>query len=148
MLQFSPQGERYQNWDHLHFLAELFLPMLLLLLSCKVSDSLWPHRWKPTRHPRPWDSPGKNTGVGCHFLPQCVKVKWLSRVPLLATPRTAAYQAPPSMGFSRQEYRSGSPLPSVLWSAKSNWKWKQQAFGTWLFSSIPKHISRVQDQTT
>ena len=41
-----------------------------------------------------------------------VKVKSLSRVRLLATPWTAAYQAPPSMGFSRQEYRSGVPLPS------------------------------------
>ena len=41
-----------------------------------------------------------------------VKVKSLSRVPLLATPWTAAYQAPPSMGFSRQEYWSGVPLPS------------------------------------
>ena len=41
-----------------------------------------------------------------------VKVKSLSRVRLLATPRTAAYQAPRSMGFSRQEYWSGVPLPS------------------------------------
>ena len=41
-----------------------------------------------------------------------VKVKLLSRVPLLATPWTAAYQAPPPMGFSRQEYWSGLPLPS------------------------------------
>ena len=43
-----------------------------------------------------------------------VKVKSLSRVQLLATPRTAAYQAPPSMRFSRQEYWSGMPLPSPL----------------------------------
>ena len=43
-----------------------------------------------------------------------VKVKLLSRVRLLATPWTAAYQAPPSMGFSRQEYWSGLPLPSPL----------------------------------
>ena len=43
-----------------------------------------------------------------------VKVKSLSRVWLLATPWTAAYQAPPSMGFSRQEYWSGLPLPSYL----------------------------------
>ena len=43
-----------------------------------------------------------------------VKVKSLSRVQLLATPWTAAYQAPPSMGFSRQEYWSGVPLPSPL----------------------------------
>ena len=64
--------------------------------------------------PRPWDSPGKNTGVGCHFLLQCMKVKVnsLSHVRLLATPWTAAYQAPLSMGFSRQEYWSGVPLPS------------------------------------
>ena len=41
-----------------------------------------------------------------------MKVKLLSRVQLLATPWTAAYQAPPSMGFSRQEYWSGVPLPS------------------------------------
>ena len=41
------------------------------------------------------------------------KVKSLSRVWLLATPRTAAYQAPPSMGFPRQEYWSGVPLPSL-----------------------------------
>ena len=41
-----------------------------------------------------------------------VKVKSLSHVQLLATPWTAAYQAPPSMGFSRQEYWSGLPLPS------------------------------------
>ena len=42
-----------------------------------------------------------------------VKVKSLSRVPLLATPGTTAYQAAPSMGFSRQEYWSGVPLPSL-----------------------------------
>ena len=158
-----------------------------------MSNSVGPHRRQPTRLPRPWDSPGKNTGVGCHFLLQCMKVKserdpidgslpgssahgifqarvlewaaiafsksytaaaaaikllqscpslcdpmdyslpgfsihgilqartlewvaisfsnackWkvkvksLSRVRLLATPWTAAYQAPPFMGFSRQ----------------------------------------------
>ena len=42
----------------------------------------------------------------------------LSRVQLLATPWTAAYQAPPSMGFSRQEYWSGLPLPSPSWQTK------------------------------
>ena len=40
-----------------------------------MSNSVQPHRWQPTRLPRPWDSPGKNTGVGCHFLLQCMKVK-------------------------------------------------------------------------
>ena len=40
-----------------------------------VSDSVRPHRWQPTRLPRPWDSPGRNTGVGCHLLLQCMEVK-------------------------------------------------------------------------
>ena len=130
-----------------------------------MSDSVRPHRRQPTRLLCPWDSPGKNTGVGCHFLLQCMKVKresevaqlcptlsnpmdcslpgssahgifqarvleWgaiafsggfcissvqsLSRVQLLATSWTVAYQAPPSMGFSRQEYWSGVPLPSLV----------------------------------
>ena len=39
-----------------------------------------PHRWKPTRLPFPWDSPGKNTGVGCHVLLQCMKAKSESEV--------------------------------------------------------------------
>ena len=122
-----------------------------------------PHRRQPTRLPRSWDSPGKNTGVGCHFLLQCTKVNSESEVtqscrtlsnpmdcsppsssvhgifqtrvlewvaiafsrktaaaaakspqlcPTRNNPMTSAYQAPPSMGFSRQEYWSGLPLPS------------------------------------
>ena len=135
------------------------------MFSCLiVSYSLGPHRLWPTRLLCPWNSPGKNTGVCCHFLLQCMKVKsesevakscptlcdpmdcsppgssvhgifqartlewvaisfsnvgkWkvkaklLSHVQLLATPWTAAYQAPPSMGFSKQEYWSRVPLPS------------------------------------
>ena len=45
-----------------------------------MADSVWPHRQQPTRLPRPWDSPGKNTGVGCHFLLQCMKAKSESEV--------------------------------------------------------------------
>ena len=45
-----------------------------------MSDSVQPHRRQPTRLPHPWDSPGKNTGVGCHFLLQCIKVKSESEV--------------------------------------------------------------------
>ena len=134
-----------------------------------MSDSVSPHRQQTTRLPHPWDSPGKNTGVGCHFflqcmkvkresevsqsyptpsdpmdcslpsssvhgifqagkstgvgchfLLQCVKVKSLSRVRRLAIPRTAAHQAPPSMGFSRQEYWSGAPLPSRCYNKDFN----------------------------
>ena len=83
-----------------------------------MSDSVRPHRRQPTRLLHHWDSPGKNTGVGCHFLLQCMKVKSESEVaqscPTIATPWTAAHQAPPSMGFSRQEYWSGVPLPSQI----------------------------------
>ena len=45
-----------------------------------MSDSVQPHRRQPTRLCHPWDSPGKNTGVGCHFLLQCRKVKSESEV--------------------------------------------------------------------
>ena len=45
-----------------------------------MSDSVRPHRRQPTRLCRPWDSPGKNTGVGCHFLLPCMKVKSESEV--------------------------------------------------------------------
>ena len=55
--------------------------LLLLLLSCfsRVRLCATP-RWQPTRLRHPWDSPGKNTGVGCHFLLQCMKVKSESEV--------------------------------------------------------------------
>ena len=94
------------------------LSSLLLLLLSRFSPVQLCATPETAAHqlPRPWDSPGKNTGVGCHFLLQCMKVKSerksLSHVRLFATPWTAAYQAPPSMGFSRQEYWSGVPLPS------------------------------------
>ena len=51
--------------------------LLLLLLSC---DSVQPHRWQPNRLLCPWDSPGKNTGVSCRFLLQCMKMKSESEV--------------------------------------------------------------------
>ena len=77
-----------------------------------MSDSVRPHRWKPTRLLCPWDSPGKNAGVGCICFSSAWKgkgkVKLLTRVLFLATPWTVAYQAPPSMGFPRQEYWSFS----------------------------------------
>ena len=59
---------------------EIAILLLVLLLSRFVSDSLRPHRRQPTSLPCPWDSPGKNTGVGCHFLLQCMKVKSESEV--------------------------------------------------------------------
>ena len=50
------------------------------LVTSVVSDSVRPHRRQPTRLPHSWDSPGKNTGVGCHLLLQCMKVKSESEV--------------------------------------------------------------------
>ena len=105
-----------------------------------MSDCLQP--LEPTSLLCPWDSPGKNTGVGCHFLLQCmkVKVKSLSRLWLLATPWTAAHQAPLSMGFSRQEYWSGVPLPSP-----SHWlewlKLKRKKTCKWVFSQVQKGMA-------
>ena len=86
----------FTNWFFPHygyFLASLnignfFLFKFMYLSYCYcycqvtsvVSDSVWPHIWQPTRLLRPWDSPGENTGVGCHFLLQCMKVKSESKV--------------------------------------------------------------------
>ena len=68
----------------------------------------------PSSHP--WDSPGKNTGVGCHFPLQCMKVKSKSEVVqsclTLRDPMDCSLPGSLSMGFSRQEYWSGLPLPS------------------------------------
>ena len=64
-----------------------------------------------------------------------VKVKSLSRVQLLVTPWTAAYQAPPSMRVSRQEYWSGVPLPSPLSNIKHKLKWwKERLLRLWTWT--------------
>ena len=83
------------GYDFYHF-------TLLLCCCCccqvasVVSNSVQPHRWQPTRPHRPWDSPGKNTGVGCHFLLQCMKVKSESEVaqlcPTLSDPMDCSLQ--------------------------------------------------------
>ena len=91
------------------------------LQSCPTLGN--PIDGQPTRLCHPWDSPGKNTGVGCHSLFQCMKVKMkgklLSRVRLFATPWTAAHQAPLSTGFSRQEFWSGLPFPSPMYESEN-----------------------------
>ena len=53
-----------------------------------MSDSVRPQRRQPTRLPHPWNYPGKNTGVGCHFLLQCMKVKSESEVAQLCPTRS------------------------------------------------------------
>ena len=55
-------------------------PCIFIAAAAKSLQSCLAHRWQPTRLPHPWDSPGKNTGVGCHFLLQRMKVKSESEV--------------------------------------------------------------------
>ena len=75
-----------------------------------------PHRLQPTRLRCLWDSPGKNTGVGCHFLLQCMKEKTEDEVaqlcPTPSDPMDCSLPVSSIHGFSRQEYWSGVPLPS------------------------------------
>ena len=76
-----------------------------------MSDSVLPQRRQPTRLPRPWDSPGKNTGVGCHFLLQCMKVESESEVaqscPTLSDPMDCS---PP-----------GSSIHGIFWATVLEW---------------------------
>ena len=70
-----------------------------------MSDSVRPHRRKPTRLLCPWDSPGKNAAVGCHFLLQCMKVKSESEVtqscPTLSDPMDCSLQGSSIHGISQ-----------------------------------------------
>ena len=71
---------RQEYWSGLPFPFLVIKGKIGLCCCCcciasVMSDSVRPHRRQPTRLPHPWDSPGKNTGVGCHFLLQCMKVK-------------------------------------------------------------------------
>ena len=78
-------------WHHVHVQSTFKREGRCQICCCcqvtsDMSNSVRPHRGQPTRLPRPWDSPGKNTGVGCHILLQCMKVKSESEVaPLCPT---------------------------------------------------------------
>ena len=69
-----------------------------------MSDSVPPHRRQPTRLPRPWDSPGKNTGVGCHLLLQCIKVK----------SKSEAAQSCPTLSYPMNCSLPGSNVHGIL----------------------------------
>ena len=89
-------------------------------LASVVSDSVWPHRWQPTRLRRSWDSPGKNTGVGCHFLLQCMKVKSESEVaqscPTLLDPMDCSLPGSSIHGiFQARVLEWGAIAFSVTW---------------------------------
>ena len=97
-----------------------------------MSNSVRPHRRQPTMLPRHWDSPGKNTGVGCHFLLQCMKVKSESQVaqscPNLSDPMDCSLPGSSVRGISRQEYWSGVPLPSLKNYSKPRQYIKKQRY--------------------
>ena len=92
----------------------------LCSILCDPIDS------SPRGFPRPWDSPGKNNGVGCHFLRQCMKVKSESEVAqlclTLSDPMDCSPPGSSVHGVSQaKEYWSGVPLPSLeltLWGIK------------------------------
>ena len=81
-----------------------------------------PHRRQPTRLPRPWDPPGKNTGVGCHFLPQCMKVKSESEVaqscPTLSDPMDCSPPGSSVHGIFQARGLEGVPGPSPTYGMR------------------------------
>ena len=89
----------------------LFLTLLSMIISAAAAaaKSLQlcptlcdPHRQQPTRLPYPWDSPGRNTGMGCHFLLQCMKVKSESEVAQLCLTLSNPMDcSPPGSSFHR-----------------------------------------------
>ena len=97
--------ERDDFWKSItHTVCQaLYWALLLLLSRSVVSDSARPQRRQPTRLPRPWDSPGKNTGVGCHFLLQRMEVKSESEVaqscPTLSDPMDCSLPGPSVHGI-------------------------------------------------
>ena len=96
-----------------------------VLCCCQVasvmSDFVRPHRQQPTRLPGPWDFPGKNTGVGCHFLLQCTKVKRESEAaqscPACSYPIDFSLPGSSVHGIFQARVLDGLPLPSPMYSA-------------------------------
>ena len=92
-----------------------------------MSDSVRPHRQKPTRLLHPWDSPGKNIGVGCHFLPQCRKVKSESAVAQLCPTHSDPLDRSPP-GSSVHGIFQARVLESLPWGRKESDKTERLHF--------------------
>ena len=93
-----------------------------------------PHRWQPTRLPGPWDSPGKNTGVGCHFLLQCMKVKSESEVaqlcPTVSDPMDCSLPGSSIHGIFQGRVLGWGAIAfciSYVWLFASSWTVAHQA---------------------
>ena len=92
-----------------------------------MSNSVRPHRWQPTRLPHPWDSPGKNTGVGCHCLLQCMKLKSESE----------AAQSCPTPIYPMDCSLPGSSVHGIFQARVLEW-------GAIAFSSLPPRFCLLQ----
>ena len=109
-----------------HTIAPLCSNPLLLLLLSRFSrvQLMQPHRRQPTRLPRPWDSPGKNTGVGCHFLLQCMKVKSEREVaqscPTLSDPMDCSLPGSPNPLVVPKLFRGTSKFLTMAYKAPHN----------------------------
>ena len=129
----AENGIQILQKDAFIFFSIWMLLLLLLLPSrfSRVSDSVRPQRWQPTRLRRPWDSPGKNTGVGCHFLLWCMKVKSEREVAQSCpTPSDPVDCSPPgsSVGFEKLNHQGLNPRP---------WQWQCQVLTTELPGNFP-----------
>ena len=101
-----------------------------------MSNSVRPHRRQPTRLPHPWDSPGKNTGVGCHFLLQCMKVKSESEVAQLCLTLSDLMDFSPS-GSSVHGIFQARVLEWVAIAFSSLWGCKE--------SDMTKQLTHISD---
>ena len=108
-------------------------------------DSVQPHRQQPTRLPCPWDSPGKNTGVGCHFLLQCMKAKSENEVaqlcPTLPDPMVCSLPAYQRLATSlnktqQQSDKSGSTDPKEQVNLNER-SWNLWAHVCWSYPLLP-----------
>ena len=94
-----------------------------------------PHRRQPTRLPHPWDSPGKNTGVGCHFLLQCVKVKSESEVA----------QSCPTLSDSMNCSLPGSSIHGIFQAKVLEWGAIAFSAQVMLSSPFSEHVSHEEE---
>ena len=101
---------------------------------------MWPHRRQPTRLPRLWDSPGKNTGVGCHFLLQCMKVKSESEVaqsyPTFSDPMDFSPPGSSIHGIFQARVLEWGAIAFSSFSVYFSVKWRDQNTTYHQFSSV------------
>ena len=116
-----------------------------------MSDPVWPHSRQPTRLPCPWDSPGKNTGVGCHFLLQCMQVKSESEVaqscPTLSDPMDCSLPGPSVPGiFQARVLEWGAVAFSFAFSSPTDLTWVWVDSRSWWWTGRPGMLQFMGSQ--